>query len=83
MNQLEIESNPINQSINQIRVVADLPGYGYAKISKEGQRGIEDFMNKYLSGRLELGLVVLLVDCRLDAQEADREVLHGAYLPTT
>jgi GTP-binding protein len=58
-------------------VVADLPGYGYAKISKEGQRGIEDFLNKYLAGRMELGLVVLLVDCRLEAQEADREVLNA------
>ena len=58
-------------------VVADLPGYGYAKISKEGQRGIEDFLNKYLQHRTELGLVILLVDCRLEAQEADREVLNA------
>jgi GTP-binding protein len=57
--------------------VADLPGYGFAKISKAGQASIEDFLNKYLSGRRELALVCLLVDCRLPAQPLDQEVLEA------
>ena len=53
---------------------ADLPGYGYAKISQEKQRGIEGFLQKYLAERVSLDLVVLLVDSRREPQEADIEV---------
>mmetsp|Transcript_77911 Transcript_77911/g.152448 ORF Transcript_77911/g.152448 Transcript_77911/m.152448 type:complete len:518 (+) Transcript_77911:86-1639(+) len=56
---------------------ADLPGYGYAKIAKRVQEGIEDFLQKYLEGRRELGLVVLLVDSRLPPQATDMEVLNA------
>jgi len=57
--------------------VADLPGYGFAKIGKAGQASIEEFLNLYLSGRRELALVFLLVDSRLPAQPLDLEVLSA------
>ena len=51
--------------------------YGFAKIGKAGQASIEDFLQKYLSGRRELALVCLLVDSRLAAQDSDWEVLEA------
>lgn len=41
------------------------------------RRTTQNFLNKYLACRAELGLVVLVIDSRLEAQEADLEVLHA------
>ncbi len=59
-----------------ISVMVDLPGYGYAKLSKEKQDAISDFIQRYLVERKSLRLVVLLVDCRREAQEYERGVLE-------
>ena len=56
---------------------ADLPGYGFAKISKEGQRGIEAFLQQYLAEREELRAVCLLVDSRREPMDSDREILEA------
>lgn len=42
----------------------DLPGYGYAKISKSEQEKWADIINKYLSTRENLREVLLVVDIR-------------------
>lgn len=71
------------QRINMFRVAdrrgpvcafADLPGYGFAKISKEGQASIETFLARYLEKRTELQLVILLVDSRREPMGSDLEV---------
>jgi hypothetical protein len=54
--------------------LADLPGYGFAKISKKGQAEITRFIERYFEGRAELRLVVLIVDARREPQRSDREV---------
>lgn len=59
-----------------IAVMVDLPGYGYAKLSKEKQEDISKFIESYLMERKSLRLVVLLVDCRRDVQSYEMGVLN-------
>ncbi len=59
---------------------ADLPGYGYARVSQEERRDFERLVRSYLEGREALALGVFLVDVRHDAQPND-ETLRG-YLET-
>jgi ribosome biogenesis GTP-binding protein YsxC/EngB len=58
-----------------ICIFADLPGYGYAKISKEQQEAISKFVSEYLENRTSLKLVVVLVDPRREPQENDRSMI--------
>jgi GTP-binding protein len=60
----------------EIAVMVDLPGYGYAKLSKEKQDDISRFIENYLRERRSLRLVVLLVDCRREVQEYEAGVLR-------
>jgi len=54
---------------------ADLPGYGYAKISKSISAGWPAFIEPYLSLRSTLKLCVCLVDSNVPAQESDRQLI--------
>ncbi len=51
--------------------LVDLPGYGYAKVSKEKRRSWGDIVDTYLHSRQQLRLVVLLVDIRHIPSEED------------
>ncbi len=44
--------------------LVDLPGYGYAKVSKEEKKSISGMIETYLHRREQLSQVVLLVDSR-------------------
>ncbi|CAM9429054.1 unnamed protein product [Laminaria digitata] len=57
---------------------ADLPGYGYAKMSKDMQRTIETFLEMYLARRSNLKLLVLLADSRREPLASDAGVLEYA-----
>jgi len=57
-------------------IFADLPGYGYAKISKSISETWPDFINPYLSDREQLKLCVCLVDSNIPAQESDRQLIE-------
>jgi len=57
-------------------VFADLPGYGYAKISKSISAGWPAFIEPYLAERETLGLCVCLVDSNVPPQKADAQLLH-------
>jgi GTP-binding protein len=50
--------------INNDFHLVDLPGYGYAKVSKKEQESWGKIIETYLYGREELKKVVLLVDAR-------------------
>lgn len=50
--------------INNDFYFVDLPGYGYAKVSKSEQVNWGNMMDKYLNNREELKGIMLLVDCR-------------------
>jgi GTP-binding protein len=56
-------------------VFADLPGYGYAKISKSISAGWPAFIEPYLVIRSTLKLCVCLVDSNVPAQESDRKLI--------
>ncbi|MEW6469800.1 MAG: ribosome biogenesis GTP-binding protein YihA/YsxC [Bacteroidota bacterium] len=59
--------------INDKWYLADLPGYGYAKASKEQKLLFERFITEYLLTRRNLLCVFVLVDVRLPLQQIDRE----------
>jgi GTP-binding protein len=58
--------------------LADLPGYGYAKVPEAVRQGWARLVVSYLDGRLPLALCVFLVDARHEPMEGD-EMLR-AYL---
>ena len=54
---------------------ADLPGYGYAKISKSISAGWPAFIEPYLHNRETLRLCVCLVDSNIPPQPGDRQLV--------
>eukprot|EP00977_Amphora_coffeiformis_P003868 scaffold768_cov166-Amphora_coffeaeformis.AAC.26 len=58
---------------------ADLPGFGYAKLSKTQKEEIQAAAENYLGKRRELCLGILLVDIRREPSEDDRAVLAALY----
>jgi GTP-binding protein len=56
-------------------VFADLPGYGYAKISREVSGQWPGFIEPYLRTRSSLALCVALVDVNVPVQERDKQLL--------
>lgn len=56
-------------------VFSDLPGYGYAKISKSISAEWPRFIEPYLAGRATLALCVCLVDSNIPTRPADRQLL--------
>jgi GTP-binding protein len=56
-------------------IFADLPGYGYAKISREVSREWPRFIEPYLNDRATLALCLTLVDVNVPPQESDRQLL--------
>jgi GTP-binding protein len=56
-------------------VFADLPGYGYAKISRSISAGWPAFIEPYLATRTTLGLCICLVDSNIPPQQSDRQLV--------
>jgi len=56
-------------------IFADLPGYGYAKLSREVSAEWPKFIEPYLNDRPTLALCLALVDVNVPAQESDRQLL--------
>jgi GTP-binding protein len=54
----------------------DLPGFGYAKVSKEEREKWLPFVDQYLTERASLKVLVLLVDPRREAGARERESLY-------
>jgi GTP-binding protein len=57
-------------------VFADLPGYGYAKISKSISSEWPKFIEPYLALREQLKLCICLVDSNIPAQESDLQLIE-------
>ncbi len=55
---------------------ADLPGYGYAKISKEISAEWPKFIEPYLENRQTLALSIVLVDTNIAPQEKDKQLVE-------
>jgi GTP-binding protein len=56
-------------------VFADLPGYGYAKISRSISESWAGFVEPYLAHRERLALCVCLVDANVPPQPSDRQLI--------
>mgnify|MGYP005626456347 CR=1 FL=1 len=53
-------------------MIADLPGYGYARASKTSINNWTDLIERYLKGRRPLRRVCLLIDARHGLKDSDR-----------
>lgn len=55
--------------------VVDVPGYGYAKISKQQRQNWEKQLGSYLQNRESLDLILLLVDFRHEPTTLDKQMM--------
>ena len=65
-------------------MVADLPGYGYAKVSKEAQAKWQKYLEEYLLNRKQIKSLIQFVDARHEIQKNDiqmREWIKAYDLP--
>jgi GTP-binding protein len=58
-------------------IFADLPGYGYAKISKSISAEWPSFIEPYLGEREQLALCICLVDTNIPPQESDTQLIQA------
>src|SRR5450830_382135 len=61
--------------INNGFVLVDLPGYGYARVSKEKKSGWKPLIESYLRRTTQLRGIVLLLDIRREPSDDDRAML--------
>ncbi len=66
----------LNKSAD-LRLV-DLPGYGYAKVSKAMQQKFQEHLSEYLNDRQSLRGLVLITDIRHPTQEFDKMMINWA-----
>jgi len=57
-------------------IFADLPGYGYAKLSREISAQWPSFIDPYLRERPTLALCLVLVDSNISPQESDEQLIE-------
>jgi GTP-binding protein len=56
-------------------IFTDLPGYGYAKLSREVSQQWPGFIDPYLKARPVLALCLVLIDSNIRPQESDQHLL--------
>lgn len=62
--------------INNNWFLVDLPGYGYAKVSKKTKAVFQQFITDYFENRTQLVCAFVLIDIRLEAQKIDLEFME-------
>ena len=62
-------------NINEAMYLVDLPGYGYAKVSKAEQESWGKLMESYLSGG-SVSHIFMLIDIRHEPTAADKQMLE-------
>ncbi len=62
--------------INNEWWIADLPGYGYAKVSKTQREKFGDMISSFLLHRENLITTFVLIDSRLEPQKIDLEFMN-------
>jgi GTP-binding protein len=67
--------------INSNWFLVDLPGYGYARVSKKTKEVFQQFITDYFEKREQLVCAFVLIDIRLEAQKIDLEFIE--YLGET
>lgn len=78
INFYELESKRVVEGEEQRQqfYLVDLPGYGFAKTSKDNKDQWSGFIRKYLSGSEHLRLVCQLIDIRHKPLDSDIECYH-------
>ncbi|MEP7263148.1 MAG: ribosome biogenesis GTP-binding protein YihA/YsxC [Bacteroidota bacterium] len=62
--------------INKSWYLVDLPGYGFAKVSREKRADWEQMIMQYLTRRKNLMAIFVLVDIRVPPQKSDLEMIN-------
>ena len=62
--------------INKKWYLVDLPGFGYAKISKSKKESLSTMTKGYLLNRSNLMCLFMLIDCRHNPQQIDQEFMR-------
>lgn len=62
--------------INNEWYLVDLPGYGYAKVSKSIKKTFQSFIKQYFLNREQLICTFVLIDSRLEPQKIDLEFME-------
>ena len=73
INFIEIRQKP--QAAEPDLILADLPGYGFAKISRQVSAEWPKFIEPYLAERQSLRLCVCLVDINVPPQRSDGQLI--------
>ena len=68
---VELERNGVRHAVR----MADLPGYGFAKVSKSERARWQTMIETYLGKRRELGAVVSIVDAEVGPTRDDEAML--------
>lgn len=69
------------QLINHFRInnnwfLVDLPGYGYARVSKKDKKTFQKYITDYFSKRMQLVCAFVLIDIRHEPQPVDIDFLR-------
>jgi len=61
--------------VNNEWYLVDLPGYGYAKVSKKKRSKFQGFITDYFAKRRQLSCAFVLIDSRIKPQKIDLEFM--------
>ncbi len=56
--------------------MVDLPGYGYAKVSKDMKIDWQTIIEKYFFGKRDLKLAIIIVDIRRGIEEEELQIIN-------
>jgi len=62
--------------VNKNWYLVDLPGYGYARVSKSSKKTFQKFITNYFEKREQMVLAFVLIDCRHEPQPIDMEFMQ-------
>ena len=75
INHFEIISNEVVKGRQEKWYIVDLPGYGYAKVSKDKREGFGKMIAYYLRERPNLFCLFILLDLRIPPQKIDLDFI--------
>lgn len=62
-------------SIDDIFFLVDLPGYGFAKVSRQNKVNWKLSIERYLKDNRYIRCILLLIDCRHSLMDSDRQMI--------
>lgn len=63
--------------VNNEWYIADLPGYGYAKINLKVRKQLKAMINNYILNRQQLTTLFILIDCRHEPLKIDIDFINS------